>query len=160
MRWKELISLKLPIERCINRAKETNLRVNARVEDLRRLDIPQAKYSLIIAAWVLQFFLKSDVKEIITRIKNGLKKDGIVYIGVFSIDDPGYKKAKEYLEMVEENTFYSPRLNTYINYFTKEEILSLFADLKLIYYAYGMELDISHDEPHYHGFIEYIGQKC
>lgn len=148
------------IERCAKRAKDANLRVNARVEDLRRLDIPPSKYSLIIAAWVFQFLRKSEVKEVITKIKNGLRKDGLVYIGTFSLDDPGYKKAKQNLKVVEQNTFYSKKQDIYINYFTKEEILSLFADFKIIYYADGMELDISHGKPHYHGFIEYMGEKC
>jgi tellurite methyltransferase len=74
--------------------------------------------------------------------------------------DPGYKRAKKSLEVVEENTFYSSQGNSFFHYFTREEVLSLFADLKVIYYAAGTGLDLSHGEPHYHGFIEYMEQKC
>lgn len=148
------------IERCIERAKKTNLKLKAEVKDLKEVDIPQGRYSLIIAAWVLNFFKKRAAEEIIGKIKNGLKKDGFVYIGIFSLDDPGYKRAKKSLEVVEENTFYSSQRNSFFHYFTREEVLSLFADFQVIYYAVGTGLDISHGGPHYHGFIEYMGQKC
>lgn len=147
------------IERCIERAKNMNLKVKAEVRDLKEVDIPQGRYSLIIAAWVLNFFKKTEVEEISAKIKNGLKKDGFVYIGIFSLDDPGYERAKKILEVVEENTFYSPKRDSFIHYFTKDEILSLFADFKVIYYAQGTELDLDHGERHYHGFIMYMGQK-
>jgi SAM-dependent methyltransferase len=151
------------IERCIERAENANLKVKAEVGDLREVDIPLGRYSLIIAAWVLNFFKKTEVEGIIKKIRNGLKKGGFVYIGVFSIDDPGYERARKLLEVVEENTFYSPRRGSFIHYFTREEVLSLFAGFKVIYYADGTELDLGHgehSEPHYHGFIVYMGQKC
>ncbi|MCL0070162.1 class I SAM-dependent methyltransferase [Dehalococcoidia bacterium] len=139
------------VELCVERAKKANLKVKAEVRDLKEVDIPQGKYSLIIAAWVLNFFKKTEAEEIIKRIRNGLKKDGFVYIGVFSINDPGYERATKSLKVVEECTFFS-------HYFTKEEVLSPFAGLKVIYCAEGMELNLGHGDPHYHGFIEYMGQ--
>lgn len=148
------------VERCIGRAEKARLKVKAEVGDLRELGIPQGRYSLVIAAWVLNFFKKSEAEEIVEKMKKGLKKDGFVYMGVFSVDDPGYERAKKRLEMVEENTFYSRKRNSFIHYFTREEILSLFAGLKVVYCATGTGLDVGHGEPHYHGFIEYMGQKC
>lgn len=147
------------IERCIGRAENANLKVKAEVKDLREVDIPQRKYSLIIAAWVLNFFKKKEAEEIIQKIKNGVKKDGLVYISIFSLDDPGYERAKQRLESVGENTFYSSKRKYFIHYFTEKEVLIMFPDLKIIYYAKGRGLDLEHGEPHYHGFIEYIGQK-
>jgi|UniRef100_A0A7C6EDI0 SAM-dependent methyltransferase len=148
------------IKRCIERAKDLNLEIKAKVQDLKKIKIPKGKYSLIISAWVLNFFTKSDAVEIVKKIKAGLTKDGFVYIGVFSIADPGYEKSKKNLEPVDENTFYSPARNYFIHYFTKEEFLSFFSEFKIIYFADGTELDLGHGEPHYHGFIEYLGQKC
>ena len=149
------------IKHVIERSQNANLEVEAHVGDVRELDIPQGDYSLIIAAWVLQFLRKSEIENIVAKIKHGLKKDGLVYCGVFSLDDSLYKDRKKQLEMVEENTFYLEKRDMYFHYFTKQEILSLFAGLKSVYYAQGMFLDISHGRPHYHdGFIEYMGQKC
>lgn len=147
------------IERCIERAKNTNLKLKAEVRNLKEIDIPEGTYSLIIAAWVLNFFKKTESEEIMRKINNGLKKDGFVYIGLFSLDDPGYERAKKRLEVVGENTFYSPKRDIFFHYFTEDEVLSLFADFKVIYYAKGTELDLAHGDPHYHGFIVYMGQK-
>jgi SAM-dependent methyltransferase len=147
------------VERCLARAKNEKLKIKAEVTDLKEIKIPSNKYSLIISAWVLNFFTKKEAEEILKEIKDNLKKNGFIYIGVFAPIDPGYKEAKKNLEMIEENTFYSPRIGSFIHYFTREEILALFTDFKIIYCAEGSELDIGHGEPHYHGFIVYMGQK-
>jgi len=147
------------IERCIERAKMRNLKVKAGVGDLKEVEIPQGRYSLIIAAWVLTFFRKSEVQKIVGKMKGGLMKDGFVYVAVFSPSDPGYERAKQSLQEVEDNTFYSSRRSSHIHYFTRDEIHSVFAGFKTIYYVEGKGLDLDHDEPHYHGFIEYLAQK-
>ena len=46
-----------------------------------------------------------------------------------------------------------------MSYFTKKEILDLFADFKTIMISNEFSLDLSHDNPHYHGTIKYIGRK-
>lgn len=148
---------KTAIDRCIERARNANLKVKAEIRDLKEIEIIPGRYSLIIASWVLNFFKKTEVEQIIEKIKHGLKQDGFVYIGVFSLEDPGYKRAKERLDEVEENTFYSMRRNSFVHYFTKEEVLSLFTDLKIIHWATGVALGLNHGDPHYHGFIEYVG---
>lgn len=151
---------KTAIERCIERARDANLTVKAEVQDLREIDIPQERYSLIIAASVLNFFKKIEVEELVEKMKQGLKNDGLVYISVFSPDDPGYERArKNKLEEIEKNTFYSPKRKTFIHFFSKEEILTFFAGFKVIYYDEGTGLDLWHGKPHYHGFISYMGQK-
>jgi len=147
------------VERCMRRSQGANLKVQASVGDLRELDIPQARYSLIIAAWVLNFLRKGEADKMMAKIRDGLKRDGIVYVAVFSTDDPGFTWAKEKLELVEENTFYSRKMRTYRHYFIKDEIVLPFADFRLLYHADGTELDLDHGEPHYHGFIIYCGQR-
>ena len=107
----------------------------------------------------IDFFKKHEAEEIVRKIKEGLKRGGLVYIAIFSLNDPGYEKAKNKLELVEENTFYSSRREYFIHYFKEDEFLSLFSDFKTVYHAKGTGLDLEHGEPHYHGFIEYMGQK-
>jgi len=147
------------IERCLQRAETQNLKVKAEVKDLKEMGIAHGKYSLIIAAWVLNFLRKAEAEKIVDKIKNGLKKDGLVYVGIFSPSDPGCQRAKETLREVEENTFYSEKRNSFIHYFTRDEIVSLFNGFKITYFVEGTGLDIEHGEPHYHGLIEYMGQK-
>jgi len=147
------------IKHCIETAKKANLKIKAKVGNLKNITITKEKYTLIIAAWVLNFFKKADIAKIITRIRKGVKKNGFVYISVFSLDDPGYRKAKDKFKEIETNTFYLPKRDYFTHYFTKNEILSLFDIFKVIYCAEGTELDMEHGEPHNHGFIIYLGQK-
>ena len=149
------------IEKCRTWAKRAHLKIKAKVRDLRKIEIAQGKYSLIIAAWMLNFFKRKEVEEIVVKIKKGLKKDSFVYLVVFSPRDPSYKKNKQTLKMVEKNTFYSRKRKSYMYYLTKRDVLSLFKDFKVIYCVEGIALDISHgNKPHYHGVIIYMGQKC
>lgn len=49
--------------------------------------------------------------------------------------------------------------DTYISFFSKEEILSLFDGFKTLLISEEYFLDEPTDAPHYHGIIKYIGQK-
>ena len=128
-------------------------------DEIKRVQIQRAKYSLIISAWVLNFSRQDEISDIISKIKNGVKKNGFIYVSVFPTTNPSFKDAKKTQKMVEKNTFYSERSNTYFHFFEKRELLSSFRDLKLIYCIEGIELDINHAKPHYHGIIIYLGQK-
>jgi len=147
------------VERCLNRAREAGYRIKARVGDLRQLSIAPETYALVIAAWTLNFMKRSEAAEVIERIKKGLVLDGLVYLGVFSTADPGFERIKQAGQEVEENTYFAPRLGGHVHYFTRQEVLGLSGDFRLIHCSEGKELDVGHDEPHYHGFVTYIGQK-
>jgi len=147
------------VDRCVERARDANLRVKAEVGDLREVEVPRRRYSLVIAAWILNFFKKPEAEEIVGKMKNGLKKGGFVYVAMFSLDDPGYARAEKALKAVEENTFYSPTRDSFVHYFTREEVLSLFGGFDVIYCVEGTGLDLDHGEPHYHGSIMYMGKK-
>ncbi|MHA1961048.1 MAG: class I SAM-dependent methyltransferase [Candidatus Thorarchaeota archaeon] len=126
------------ITRCLDRANGANLELRTRVADLKGMTIPEERYVLIIAAWVLQFFAEDEIWAIVDKIKRGLTKGGTVYVGVFSL----------------ENLIFNSR----IHYFTRDEVLSLFSDMEVIYNAEGIMLDLSHGEPHHHGFIEHMSR--
>jgi 2-polyprenyl-3-methyl-5-hydroxy-6-metoxy-1,4-benzoquinol methylase len=126
------------VTRSLERAKSANLQLKARVADLRGMTIPEGRYTLIIVAWVLQFFAEAEIEAIVDRVKQGLTKGGAVYVGVFS----------------QENL----RFDSRIHYFTRDEIFSLFSDMEVIYNAEGIMLDLSHGEPHHHGFVEHMSR--
>lgn len=130
-------------------------------DDIRNFKIDKNKYSLIISRCVLHFLHKDDVQEIIKNIIEGLCPGGMVYVSVFSVADPSLKKhelSSDY-DTLDNNIFYKKSNNTYMSYFTKKEILDLFADLKTVMISNEFSLDLSHDNPHYHGTIKYIGKK-
>jgi len=147
------------LEKCRKWAKQLKLTVKTEAHDLVTYDIIPGKYTLIICAWVLNFFKKGAADEIIKQVKRGLKQGGFAYIVVFSTSEPHFKERKQELEMVEKNTFYLRRIRSYVHYFTRSEVLSYFRDYKTIYCVEGIELDTSHAQPHHHGIVEYVGQK-
>jgi tellurite methyltransferase len=144
---------------CRKLAKKMKLKIKTEVVDLKKIEIVPEKYSLIICAWVLNFFKKKEIAELIRKMKKGVKKNGILYIVVFSTEDPSFAKHRKKLKMVEKNTFYSRRRKSYIHYFTRKKLISFFKDFTTIYCIEGMELDIGHGAPHHHSIVQYVGQK-
>lgn len=147
------------ITRCRERAQEANLPVNTRVEDLRDFTISPGKYALILAVSVLNFFTLAEATRLLEQMARGLTQDGLVYLSVFSPEDPEYDRCKKQYRELEPNTFYLPRRNTNFHFFTKEELLAPFPNFTTIHYSAGTGVDLAHGKPHYHGYITYIGQK-
>ena len=129
--------------------------------DIRNFNIEQNKYDFIMSRCVLHFLHKNDVYDIIKNIKNNLKPNGLVYISVFSTDDPSlkFKIRTPDFDTLENNIFYKVLDDTYSSYFSKDEILKLFSDFNTILISDEYSMDLGHGNPHYHGIIKYIGQK-
>jgi hypothetical protein len=101
-------------------------------------------------------------------MKSGLMKKGLVYIYTFSTEDIELRnKPMEEVELVERNTYYHARYKMHFHYFTKDEFLELFSNLRTIYFAQGYDLDLrwgkgkdlSKRKGRLNGIIEYIGQR-
>ena len=69
------------------------------------------------------------------------------------------RNSSESFEILENNMFHNKVNDTYISFYTKEEVLNIFSDLKTVYISQEYSLDLGHGEPHYHGVIKYIGKK-
>ncbi len=92
-------------------------------------------------------------------MKNGLHKNGLLYIAGISAFDPAYRKMKGKLRQVEKTTFFFRKRKSYIHFFTKWELLSYLKEYEIIYCMEGEELDIRHGAPHLHGTVLYMGKK-
>lgn len=147
------------VERCLELSKEHNLNVKAKVQDITSFEIEPNKYSLIILSNVLNFFPDNDIKIIIEKVKNGLHKNGLVYINAFDDKEPGRKKAPEKYEQLAEHTFYNESSNMFLHYFTRSELEGFFADYKTISLSQSYSLDISHGKHHFHSTLEIMSQK-
>ncbi len=135
--------------------------INILKEDIRTFNIIPNNFDLIMSRCVFHFLHKNDVISIINNIKNNLNPNGLVYILVFSTNDPGIKKKynNPNFDILENNVFHNLSDDTYKSYFSKNEILELFSDFETIFISDEYSLDLSHGKPHYHGYIKYIGQK-
>lgn len=142
-----------------NNGKKDNLSLIQ--DDIRNFKIQNNYYDLILSRAVLHFLHKDDVKNIIYDIKSNLKNNGLVYITVFSTNDDSMNKklANNDFEKLDNNIFHNTLDDTYMSYFTKDEILELFDGFETILILDEYSLDLGHGEPHYHGIIKYIGKK-
>lgn len=89
------------LEICKNNCPELNLIQS----DIRTFPIEKNKYDLISSRCVLHFFHKEDTYKTIKTIKDALKENGLVYIHVFSLEDPKLLKhtnSQDY-EVLENN---------------------------------------------------------
>ncbi len=129
--------------------------------DIRNYEIGKDSFDLIMSNFVLHFLHKDDVYAIIKNIKSGLAKNGLVYISVFSINDPSFsvKENSSSFSMIDNNIFYNELNDTYFSFFSKDEVLELFSDFSTVLVSDEYCLDLSHGKPHYHGVIRYIGRK-
>ena len=145
--------------KCNLTAEENNLKVKSHHKDLREIEIPESAFDLVTSAWILHSIKKSESDILIDKMIKGLRPGGTIILSVFSINDPYFKRETGNAECIEENTFFSREKNSYVHYFSKEELLESFKDLKLISLTDKLNLDTGHGMPHYHGILEYVGTK-
>ena len=141
-------------------AKKLHLKVTTKVKDVRKFEFLPEKYSLIISIAAIDFLKKSEIEKLVKKIKKSLIRKGIVYFSVFSIKDPFFKKLKKFqFSEIEPNTFYLPKPNLYRHFFTTKEISGYFKDFQTIFLKERKIKDTSHDKPHFHWIIDFVGRK-
>ena len=138
------------IQQCQAKAKALNLNIELYSEDIRNFRITK-QYSLIILSWIFPFLTIEEITRILPTLVNGLSPGGLLYIKTFSNLDPMNKLPKH--TFPKNGEFHEVK-----TYFKHEQLLTLLKDLHLIHTADAIGLDLSHDKPHYHGYIEYLGK--
>ncbi len=129
-----------------------------KVIDVRKFKFKRDNYSLIISVAGIDFLKHSEIEKIIYKIKNSLKKGGIVYIVGFTTKDPAYKILSKHQKDIEHNTFYSEKFKQYRHFFEPGELKSIFKDFRILYYRECLKKD-AHPKPHYHGLVKILAQK-
>ena len=147
--------------KCLEICKNTCNKLNLVKSDIRTFDIEKDKHDMILSGYVLHFLHKNDSYQIIKNIKNNLKNNGIVYISVFSLEDPRFNKpsTSSDFEILDNNILHNKVNDTYVSFFSKDEVLNLFSDFKTIFVSEEYCLEQNVETPHYAGVIKYIGQK-
>lgn len=147
--------------KCLEICKNTCNKLNLVQSDIRTFDIEKDKYDMILSGYVLHFLHKNDSYQIIKNIKNNLKNNGIVYISVFSLEDPKFSKysTSSDFEILDNNILHNKVNDTYVSFFSKDEVLNLFSDFKTIFVSEEYCLEQNVETPRYAGVIKYIGQK-
>ena len=147
------------VSRCLEMAEKYNLWIDAKVSDIREYEVREGYYSLIILSNVLNFFSVEDIRTIISKLKAGLKENGLIYINVFDSEEPSIIKAKQKCKHVAEFTYYDEKHKMYHHYFTPNELEDLLGDYETISLVKSKFLDLTHGQPHYHSTLEVLSKK-
>jgi SAM-dependent methyltransferase len=149
------------IEKFLNLAENRDLKVDGIAMNIKDFDFQPSTYTLIVSHATLHFLKRSEVYKIINDLKSSVSPGGYVYIEDFTVEDPGYQRAKKILEEVEENTFYSTKIGSYIFYFKTNELKNMFNNFEIKTYREGIFTDQGHGSqgPHKHGEVQLFGKK-
>jgi SAM-dependent methyltransferase len=146
-------------KRMKDRAKAGDLKLAAHNMDIRDFDLSAKRYALIIASKILQLFPKADIENVAKRMNAGVARKGLIYVYTFSIENLKHSQRLHELDRVEENTYYHRKYRQHFHYFKREELLSLFPKLRLIFYNEGTVHDLKKRDSRYHFTLEYLGQR-
>jgi SAM-dependent methyltransferase len=139
-------------------AENQHLPISAQAVDIEDFVFSENQFDIIVVATVLDHLSEELRLSTVKGIKKALKPEGILYINVFTVSDPGYIKRQK-----------NPDASDYANisdtaecmeyYFNSNELKSHFCDLNILYYYEGIEPDLSHGRPHDHGWACLLAQK-
>lgn len=127
-------------------------------KDVLDFNFEKEKYDLINISFVLMFFSKEQIEYLKKKVFQSLKKDGFLFFKVFNCSEPYFVETVSKLNN-NKNTFFSKMTNSHITYFDDELFNDFINKYSVVKNSNVYKLDITHGEPHYHSYYEFIGQK-
>lgn len=141
-----------------HKSEKNKFKINIVKEDIRKFNIKEDNYDLILAVNSLIFMKKSDFQKTIQKIKYGLKNGGVTIISGFTTKDSTYLKLKKRYQPVGKNTFKDSK-KQYWQFFSKNELKGYFLkDFDILFYSERSVKDFS-PHPHSHGIAEIVAKK-
>ncbi|MDY6830436.1 MAG: class I SAM-dependent methyltransferase, partial [Thermodesulfobacteriota bacterium] len=135
-------------------AEQERLPVTTVLCDLETYTFPENTFDVVVAATILDHLETGARQRTMAGMAAALKPGGLLYVNVFTTEDPGYAAAGEVnAEGVSDTSF------GMAHYFAPGELKSCFAGLALLDYYEGVEEDTSHGKPHHHGWASLIARK-
>lgn len=119
----------------IDKCRKTCSEINLIQSDIRSFNIEPNKFDLILSRCVLHFLHKDDAFSIMNSMKDNVKENGLVYLNVFSASDFRREKCQvlENFECLEDNVFHNLLDDSYMSFYTKDEILGVFDGFKTLF---------------------------
>lgn len=116
--------------------------------DVTKYKYEKEKYSIIVAETIIDHLEKEDGDNLIVNLISSLIQSGIIFISVFTVNDPGNTK----------KAVYSETAHFVKRYFLPGELRSKLSNLQLLRYHEEEFLDHNHGEPHYHVIARIIAR--
>ncbi|RJP87318.1 MAG: class I SAM-dependent methyltransferase [Desulfobacteraceae bacterium] len=139
-------------------AQKLQLPVAASVLDIADFTFNKNQFDIIVAATVLDHLADGLRQRTIDSIQSALKPGGILYVNVFTVSDPGYIVKQQAASEVSVSGV-SDTAFCMEYYYKPDELKLHFQDLTHLYYYEGIEEDLSHGQPHHHGWACLLAQK-
>jgi len=139
------------VNKLIQAAFAEGLNIDARCQDVESYNFPIEKYDLIVSVTLLDHLTKDRIGKIIEMMKMALKRNGVIFIEVFTVDDPGFQ------DVNRRNA--SECASFIMHYFEHGELIAYFKDYKIIRYEEKLEVDESHGPTHEHGVAILLARK-
>lgn len=135
-----------------------HLPIHAEVTDIEDFVFPDNRFDIIIAATILDHLPDQLRLQTISNIKQSLVPGGMLYVNVFTVNDPGHKTKMNAGEKgLPGNISDTAECMEY--YFKEKELQHVFSDLTVLFYYEGTEQDLSHGRPHDHGWASMLARK-
>ena len=99
-------------------ASEQNLKITCEQVDFRDFSFPLKYFDIVLARTSLDHIPENDLPQLISNIFKSLTKDGLVFVSVFGVNDPGYKETI--------GVAASDCANQVQTYYTRSSLVSLF----------------------------------
>ncbi len=120
--------------------------------DVRDYKYPRNSFDLVAAVTLFDHVPKKDVRPLFEKVAGSLKKDGVIFIKVHTVKDPGKlngsDKASELSWAIQ-------------HYFKETELRGLLErKFKILKYSEYDDLDKSHGKPHFHNFATALARKA
>lgn len=131
-------------------------RIDAIVTDVRTWNYPKDYFDLVISVTCLDHLPKEDLPVIVRNITLCMRDSGILFVEVYTTDDPGCSGdalASEFADQI-------------LHYFEPNELLRVFMPyVRVLRYEEKCEWDYDHGEPHQHGVatllaMKYFAKEC
>jgi cyclopropane fatty-acyl-phospholipid synthase-like methyltransferase len=131
------------------KAKELGLNIDVKNTDYLA-DSRETEYDCIVAATSLDHMADDYLQKALSKLKKSLKVGGVVYIVVFTQEDPGFSGD------LENASECAPFIQ---HYFKKNELKNAFADFEILFYDEYKKEDTTHGKPHFHAKAKLIARK-
>ncbi len=122
-------------------------RLDVRQESVTHISGLKNKFDLIVASTILCHLDRPIADRLVIDLKQRLATPGHLYLSAFTQEDPSFRDA---------TASASETAPAVINHYPPNGLLVYVADLRLVRYYEGTELDRSHGSPHDHGIARAI----
>ena len=131
-------------------AHKHGLTINTWVASMAEYTFRVDAYGLAISTGsALNFLRKEEAKDVIAKLQTSVHRGGYVYITLSTVDDPAYQRHRAEAGGVQDDAFWSPTTDSWINAFQPGELRRCFSGHELINYAEKTVHD-THGGPHEH----------